>query len=129
MGMSYVYAGSTSYPIFDRELLAVAKVFGGKMSDHTKERKETENERPLGYWLGFISSDESNEDKFVFPKDTDPVLVKWFNNIYSDAFTIEETEHVFELINSHPEIKEISSQIWSELAHLVSFKEPWGISL
>ena len=29
MGMDYQYAGSASYPRFDRELCLVAEVFGG----------------------------------------------------------------------------------------------------
>lgn len=48
MGMDYQYAGSASYPRFDRELCEIVKVFGGIETAHLKERKETENERPLG---------------------------------------------------------------------------------
>lgn len=59
MGMDYQYAGSASYPRFDRELCEVAKVFGGIETAHLKERRETESERPLGYWFGFLSSDDS----------------------------------------------------------------------
>ena len=48
MGMDYQYAGSASYPRFDRELCSVAEVFGGVKTEHLKEREETENERPFG---------------------------------------------------------------------------------
>ena len=61
MGMDYQYAGSASYPRFDRELCEVAKVLGGVETAHLKERKETETERPFGYWFGFLSSDNSKE--------------------------------------------------------------------
>ena len=38
MGMDYRWAGSASYPRFDRELCAVAEVFGGIKAEHLKER-------------------------------------------------------------------------------------------
>lgn len=126
MGMDYQYAGSASYPRFDRELCAVAEVFGGVKTEHLKNRMETEQNRPLGYWFGFLSSDNSKEDKFVFPQNTDSILVKWFNNIYTD-FTEDETLIVWKNISGHQEIKDISSQIWNELETLVNYGEGWSI--
>ena len=127
MGMDYRYAGSCSYPRFDRELCEVAAVFGGQKTDHLKERENTENERPLGYWFGFMSSDQSSLPKFVFPEGTDEVLVKWFNDIYSEDFDEEETKHIWELIQTHPEIEEISWQIWNELKTSVELNDYWYI--
>ena len=126
MGMDYQYAGSASYPRFDRELCSIAEIFGGIKTEHLKEREETENERPFGYWFGFLSSDSSDLPKFVFLKKTNEVLVKWFNNIYED-FNEEETKIVWQHISTHPEIKEISSQIWYELEMLVEMNESWSI--
>ena len=127
MGMDYSYAGSASYPRFDRELCAAAEVFGGVKTEHLKEREATENERLLGYWFGFLSSDDTDNKKFVFPKETNEVLVKWFNNIYGEDFTIEETKTIWECIKNHPEINEISHQIWYELETLVDCNEAWYI--
>ena len=127
MGMDYQYAGSASYPRFDRELCEVAKVLGGIETAHLKERKETENERPLGYWFGFLSSDDSKEQKFIFPEGTNDILVKWFNDIYSESFTLEETKTVWENVSKHPEIKEISNQIWYELEALCEDNEAWKL--
>lgn len=126
MGMDYQYAGSASYPRFDREVCEVVKIFGGIKTENLKEREETENKRPFGYWFGFLSSDNSNSVKFTFPKETNEVLVKWFNNIYED-FNEEETKIIWKHISEHPEIKEISSQIWSELEKLVEYNEGWHI--
>ena len=128
MGMDYSYAGSASYPRFDRELCAVAEVFGGVKTEHLKEREATENERPFGYWFGFLSSDDTNNKKFVFPKETNEVLVKWFNNIYGEDFTVEETKTIWECIKNHPEINEISHQIWYELETLSNWGEAWYIT-
>lgn len=127
MGMDYQYAGSANYPRFDRELCEVAKVFGGIETTHLKERRETESERPLGYWFGFLSSDDSKEQKFSFPEGTNDILVKWFNDIYSKSFTPEETKIVWENISKHPEIEEISYQIWYELEALCEDNEAWEL--
>lgn len=126
MGMGYNYAGSASYPRFDKELCKVAEVFGGVKIEHLKNREFTENERPFGYWFGSLSSDDSGEDKFIFPECTDETLVKWFNNVYGD-FTIEETVAVCMCFDKHPEIEEISSQIWQELGYLLYYGEAWDI--
>lgn len=125
--MDYQYAGSASYPRFDRELCEVAKVFGGIETAHLKERRETESERPLGYWFGFLSSDDSKEQKFSFPEGTNDILVKWFNDIYSESFTPEETKIVWKNISKHPEIEEISNQIWHELEALCEDNEAWEL--
>lgn len=126
MGMDYSWAGSASYPRFDRELCAVAEVFGGIKTEYLKEREVTENERPLGYWFGFLSSDDSNNTKFVFPVGTNETLIKWFNNIYGD-FTVEETQTIWNHVSTHPEIEDISCQIWYELEMLTENDEAWYI--
>ena len=128
MGMDYQWSGSASYPRFDRELCAVAEVFGGIKTEHLKNREAAEHERPLGYWFGFLSSDGSNEPKFVFPTGTNETLVKWFNNPYGEDFTNEETTVVWKQIAEHPEIAEISWQIWHELDMLAQNNESWYIT-
>lgn len=128
MGMDYQWAGSASYPRFDRELCDVAAVFGGIKTEHLKERERTENERPLGYWFGFLSSDKSKEPKFVFPECTDETLIKWFNDPYSEYFTAKETAVIWEQISAHPEIEEISYQIWHELEMLSALGDCWRIT-
>jgi hypothetical protein len=126
MGMDYEYAGSSSYPRFDRELCQVAEIFGGIKTEHLKERESTESERPFGFWFGFLSSDDSNFPKFVFPEGTNEILVKWFNNIY-EQYDENETKIIWQQISNYPEIKDISSQIWYELETLVEYGEGWSI--
>lgn len=127
MGMGYQYAGSASYPRFDRELCAVAKIFGGEETKHLKERKETENCRPLGYWFGFYSSDDSGEKKFSFPEGVDKLLAEWFNNIYEE-FDPSQTKKIWEHISEHDEIENISYQIWNELKNCVENGTSWFIT-
>lgn len=128
MGMDYEYSGSASYPRFDKELCAVAAVFGGQKTEHLKERKDSIPNGTVSYWFGFLSGDDSKEPKFIFPENTDPILIKWFNDIYNENFNAEETRIIWENIRQHPEIKEISSQMWHELEILADSGEAWYIS-
>ena len=128
MGMDYKYAGSASYPRFDREIKDLAKLFKGYETEELKHRAETENERPFGYWFGYMSSADSNMEKYVFPKDTNKVLVKWFNHIYEN-FTPEETEIIFNEIKQYKsEVEEISDQVYQELKELYEMGEGWYIN-
>ena len=123
MGMDYSYAGSASYRRFDRELCAVAEICGGIKTEYLKEQEEKYHD----YLFGFLSSDESDNTKFIFPEGTSEVLVKWFNNIYSEDFTAEETKIVWEYISKHTEIEEISDQIWYELKMCSENNDAWYI--
>ena len=99
MGMDYCWTGSASYRRFNEELSLVAKIFGGTKADETK---------------------------FSFPEGTNEVLIRWFNDIYGD-FTVEETKIIWRFISKHPEIEEVSWQIWEELKHCVEFYSSWFI--
>lgn len=127
MGMDYKYAGCASYPRFEREVCEVAKIFGGEETKHIKARKEIQNKESLEYWFGFLNIDDTKEQKIIFPQGTNEILVKWFNDIYSENFTPEETKIVWDNISKHPEIDEISHQIWYELETLCEENEAWEI--
>lgn len=129
MGMDYTFAGSASYPRFDEELCKIAEFFGGVKSLELKEKEQDvkNNGGILDYWFSLSSYDESKLPKFIFPEGTNTTLVMWFNNIYFHFFTIHQTEIVWECISQHPEIKEISPQIWYELESCVKCNSPWHI--
>ena len=99
MGMDYCYSGSASYSRFNEELNKVAEVFGGVR----------------------------HRGKFTFPAETNDTLKKWFNDIYGESFTEKETKIVWMCISQHPEIKDISHQIWRELETCVMFDEGWQV--
>ena len=96
--MDYYWAGSASYLRFNKELSAVAAVFGGFRMD----------------------------DGLAFPVGTHEILVKWFNDPYDD-YTLEETKIIWEHVQQHPEIEEISEQIWYELKTNCEFGYGWSI--
>lgn len=103
MGMDYQWSGSASYPRFNEEFSNVAKVFGGSKSENL-----------------------AVHCRFTLPEGTDPVLVKWLNDPYDD-FTAEETKIVWQHVCKHPEIQEISHQIWNELKCSTEYDEGWDI--
>ena len=107
MGMDYKFAGSASYPRFDREIQAIAEKFGGKLSERSQKRLD--NDGGINYWFGFLSGDQSDAPKFIFPEGTDA------------------TARVWELIRKYPEIEDISGQIWYEFESLVELGEGWNI--
>lgn len=114
MGMDYKYSGSASGLRFSKELCAVAEVFGGVKTNYSKDRKANVEH-------------DTDKPKFIFPKGTNEILVKWFNNVYDD-FTTEETFEVTKELLKHTEIKDISIQICNELLYCSYFEEPWDIS-
>ncbi len=124
MGMDYKFAGSASYPRFDREIQAIAEKFGGKLSERSQKRLD--NDGGIDYWFGFLSGDQSDAPKFIFPEGTDATLSAWLNNPYEDMEP-DETARVWELIRQYPEIEDISGQIWYELESLVELGEGWSI--
>lgn len=126
MGVDYRYSGSASYPRFDREICEIAKIFGGeKTEDLIKKEKNSSNESTLDYWFGFLKP-ASKETNFVFSKGTDETLVKWLNDPYA-IFDEKETKVIWEHVSNHPEIENISDQIWFELKTLVECGHGWII--
>ena len=126
MGVDYRYAGSSSYPRFDREICEIAKIFGGeKTEDLIKREENSSNESTLDYWFGFLKS-TSKETNFVFPKGTDKTLIRWFNDPY-DIFNEKETKVIWNHISKHSEIENISDQIWRELETLVKCGRGWYV--
>lgn len=125
--MDYRYAGSASYPRFDSELTAIAKLFGGELTEDLKEKINTEPKTIYDYWFGTLSSMEPDDKKFIFPENTNPVLVKWFNNPY-DYFSFKETKIIWDNIKPYAEkIKALSEQIFEELECCVECLQGWHI--
>lgn len=128
MGMDYKYAGSASYPRFDEEVKKVVEILGGKETAELKARKENEGQTFMGHWFGYASAADGKMEKYIFPRETNPLLVRWFNNIYAE-YTAEETKKIFELLSPHKDaIMEVCSQMYCELEDLVEYEEGWELS-
>ena len=101
MGVDYCWSGSSSYPRFYSELAGIVGRFHGQ---------------------GKICP-----PNYIFPEGTNDILIRWFNNPYQTYYTPEETKIIWEAVRQHPEIEEISWQIWNELEKCVEFEDGWYI--
>lgn len=131
MGMDYKYSGSASYGRFNKELCAVAEIFGAIKTDNLKAREtdvvRCDSKHNIFHNVfGTYSVLKAVEPKFVFPKGTNKTLAKWFENVYG-KFTVKETFEVAKEFIKHPEIRDISEQIWNELLRCAYYEEPWHI--
>ena len=127
MGMDYSFAGTASYPRFDRELCALAKACGGMLSNELQERKDSISEGSISHWFGFMSGTDKIDVKFVFPPETDERLVHWFNNVYND-FSVADTAHIAKIILAVENVEDISYQICYELKMCWQLSAGWHIS-
>lgn len=130
MGMDYKYAGSAGYQRFDTEIYGVAKIFGGKLTDDYEDRMnkaEGEKDNTYRIWgtLNVTDADRQS-DNFIFPDTTPQIISDWLNHPYKMQ-SPSETKEIFKIVCQHPEITEISIQIWTELSWLVSHREGWEI--
>lgn len=103
MGMDYVWSGSASYRRFLEEMGEIAKVFGAQV------RKTAEG---VQY--------------YVYYEPIPEVVVGWLDHPY-DYFLPQRTKEIWEAVRQHPEIEEISWQIWNELKTCVEFEDGWYI--
>lgn len=125
MGLDYRYQGSTSYHRFDTELTEVVKILGGIPTEEFLEAVKNSKNNYINYLHGVTNySKYKDMEKFVFPDGTNEVLVRWANHPYA-VLTSEETDEIWKELCVHPEIEEVSSQIYNEFADLHTFNEGW----
>ena len=101
MGVDYCWAGSSSYPRFYSELARIVGRFHGQ---------------------GKICP-----PNYTFPEGTNEILIKWFNHPYQVYYSPYETKIIWEEVRRHPEIEEISPQIWEELKICAETNDGWYI--
>lgn len=114
MGMDYRYSGSAAYARFSEELCNIAEVFGAI--------KSTDFDALTFYKVW-------DDCRFAFPVKTPKILAIWFNDVYGvrHKYTVIETKEIWKLVCQHPEIKDISQQIWHELECCAEYDACWGI--
>lgn len=102
MGMNYVWSGSASYPRFNKELEEIAKILGAQKT-YSKDTFYYHFYEPINY-----------------------VVAEWIQNPY-EYYSLEEVKEIWKAVQQHPEIKDISWQIWNELEECVEFEAGWHI--
>lgn len=127
MGMDYQYAGSASYPRFNRELECVVKIFGGVLKAEIQEKIKEVPEGTIDWWFGKPLTDDEGE-KYIFPEEMSSTFMKWVNHPYDDL-SLEETKEIYEILLTHQrEVENVSIQIMQEFDYLVNYDEYWHIS-
>ena len=128
MSMDYQYAGCANYARFDKEICEVAKIFGGTLIEPYKSRMESADTKNHIYLFGLlnVSAEDRDADKFVFPDGTPDIIVDWLNRPYK-CRNADETREIWGYVSRHPQIANISDQIWKELEMLVHCNEGWLI--
>lgn len=124
MGVDYRYSGSASYPRFYEEVEGIAvKVFGAKKTeDYGNKQADPKNNDMIGYFMGRAHT--SCDKKFDFPDDV-PETVQRFLEKPQDKYTDKEVRQIWEAFKCHPEIDDISNQIYEELKYCAKYGYDW----
>ena len=98
------------------------------MIEPYKSRMESADTEKNIYLFGLlnVSAEDRNADKFTFPDGTPDIIVDWLNRPYKYR-SADETREIWEFVSRHPQIANISDQIWKELETLVYYSEGWLI--
>ena len=104
MGVDYKWGGSAGGMRFGQEIEQVAKVFGGERLEGSK-----------------------GPTKYGFPDETNPYIVKFFDNVYG-PLNVEETKEVWNEFQKHPEIEEIMPDMWNEFKCDARYDECFKLS-
>lgn len=127
MGMDYKWSGSSSYPRFESELEAVAKVFGGIRYSTVKEKIKN-SEGTLDWWFGTIDPNDENYKSFLFPVGVPQIVQDWINQPYN-YIDPDNTKKLYAAIaDKFSELEIASGQISHELLCDVQYGDPWDIS-
>ena len=127
MSMDYQFAGSSSYEKFDKEIIAIAERFGGKLN--LEFQKRINNLQPGHFYIFGItnvSEEDRKADKFVFPDKFDRILAHWLNHPY-DILSVKDTKHIWRILQRNAWMRSISPQIYSEMYQCVENNCGWYI--
>lgn len=133
MGVDYIYAGSTSYSRFDKEITAIAEILGGKLNSEysqtfkTAVDRESENHNIFNlFGILNVTDKDRRSDKYDFPDELDPIVADWLNHPYKMQ-SPENTKHIWNVVSKYPCIDDRAHQIWWELEDLVANHRGWYV--
>lgn len=113
MGVSFNWGGGgASYPRYYEEVEAIAtKCFGATLNPKfVEDAKQVEKSlvNPT-YMFGKV---HDRPDKFIFPEGTPEAIVAFCRKPVDECY---EPKPLWDAFQQHPEIEEISYQIWEEV--------------
>jgi hypothetical protein len=124
MGVDFKWGGSASYPRYYEEVEEIAvKCFGATLNpDFTIDEKKVQKSliNPT-YMFGTV---HERPDKFFFPEGTPEAVVKFCK----EPCELHAAKPLWEEFKQHPEIEEISDQIWNEVKCCAKYGEDYHVS-
>lgn len=125
MGVDFKWGGSASYPRYYKEVEEIAtKCFGAKLTEQfvKDESKVTKSLLNPTYMFGEVNE---RDDKFIFPEGTPDIIVRFCKKPVEEPY---DAKALWEEFSKHPEIQEISDQIWDEVKTCAKYDELYEVS-
>ena len=124
MGVDFSWGGSSSYPRYYEEVEKIAtQCFGAVLnSQFVEDAKKVEKSliNPT-YMFGKV---HERDDKFTFPEGTPEAIVAFCQKPVDVCY---DPKPLWEAVQQHPEIEEISDQIWNEVKCCAEYGELYHV--
>ena len=124
MGVDFFFSGSASYPRYYEEVEKIAvQCFGATLSNKfiKDEKKVEKSVLNPEYMFGSV---HDRHDKFIFPKETPKIIVEFCREPVGKSYNSTE---LWEIFQQHPEIENISHQIWDEVKYSAEDGYPYEV--
>lgn len=124
MGVDFQWSGSASYPRYYEEVEAIAtKCFGATLNPQFVEDEKKVEKSLINPTYMFGTVHERN-DKFIFPDGTPEVIVEFCRKPTMEFY---DASKMWEAFQQHPEIEEISYQIWEEVKCCAEYRSSYHV--
>lgn len=124
MGVDFTWGGSASYPRYYEEVQKIATQCFGAVLNAQFVKDEQKVEKSLLNPEYMFGSVHERDDKFTFPEGTPEEVVKFCQKPVGEFY---DAKKLWEAFQVHPEIEEISYQIWEEVKACATYNESYHV--
>lgn len=125
MGVDFKWSGSASYPRYYEEVQKIATQCFGAVLNEQFVKDEQKVEKSLLNPEYMFGSVHERDDKFTFPEGTPEEVVKFCQKPVGKFY---DAKKLWEAFQVHPEIEEISDDIWNEVKTCALYNESYHVS-
>ncbi|MBR4407564.1 MAG: hypothetical protein IKT27_04565 [Clostridia bacterium] len=125
MGVDFQWSGSASYPRYYEEVQKIATQCFGAVLNEQFVKDEQKVEKSLLNPEYMFGSVHERDDKFTFPEGTPEEVVKFCQKPVGKFY---DAKKLWEAFQVHPEIEEISDDIWNEVKTCALYNESYHVS-
>ena len=125
MGVDFKWMGSASYPRYYEEVQKIATQCFGAVLNEQFVKDEQKVEKSLLNPEYMFGSVHERDDKFTFPEGTPEEVVKFCQKPVGKFY---DAKKLWEAFQVHPEIEEISDDIWNEVKTCALYNELYHVS-